>query len=167
MSADNSINGAERLADFWVFGGIFRPVYLESLPAAHISRIAVDAKADGSFRAEVVAAGLRTQSLVQAEILDPSGRVVGTAQGRVAPGASLPSASAREAAGCPEFVAMRCRVVLTTRVDRPATWTAETPSLYRVRVRLTEGKEEVIRLPMCLGCSTIEVRQGDGIYING
>ncbi len=167
MSADNSINGAERLADFWVFGGIFRPVYLESLPAAHISRIAVDAKADGSFRAEVVAAGLRTQSLVQAEILDPSGRVVGTAQGRVAPGASLPSASAREAAGLSGVRGDEVSVVLTTRVDRPATWTAETPSLYRVRVRLTEGKEEVHQVADVFGFRTIEVRQGDGIYING
>jgi beta-galactosidase/beta-glucuronidase len=32
MSADQSVNNAERLADYWVFGGIFRPVYLEAVP---------------------------------------------------------------------------------------------------------------------------------------
>src|SRR6185503_2376513 len=32
MSADASVNNAERLADYWVFGGIFRPVYLEAMP---------------------------------------------------------------------------------------------------------------------------------------
>ncbi|HET6995110.1 MAG TPA: glycoside hydrolase family 2, partial [Chitinophagaceae bacterium] len=32
MSADASVNNAERLADYWVFGGIFRPVYLECMP---------------------------------------------------------------------------------------------------------------------------------------
>ncbi len=30
MSADASVNNAERLADYWVFGGIFRPVFLEA-----------------------------------------------------------------------------------------------------------------------------------------
>ncbi len=29
-SANESINRAERISDYWVFGGIFRPVYLES-----------------------------------------------------------------------------------------------------------------------------------------
>ncbi|WP_223284612.1 sugar-binding domain-containing protein [Hymenobacter qilianensis] len=32
MSADASVNNAERLADYWIFGGIFRPVYLEAFP---------------------------------------------------------------------------------------------------------------------------------------
>src|SRR5690606_34984055 len=36
MSADNSVNNAERLADYWIFGGIFRPVYLEALPVEYI-----------------------------------------------------------------------------------------------------------------------------------
>ncbi len=31
-SANESINRAERRADYWVFGGIFRPVYLEAFP---------------------------------------------------------------------------------------------------------------------------------------
>ena len=34
VSANESVNRAERFrADYWVFGGIFRPVYLEALPA--------------------------------------------------------------------------------------------------------------------------------------
>ena len=36
MSSDASVNNAERLADYWVFGGIFRPVYLEAAPKQHI-----------------------------------------------------------------------------------------------------------------------------------
>ena len=31
MYADESVNNAERLADHWVFGNIFRPVYLEAV----------------------------------------------------------------------------------------------------------------------------------------
>ena len=50
-SANESVNRAERLADYWVFGGIFRPVYLEALPQQFIERVAIDARADGSFSA--------------------------------------------------------------------------------------------------------------------
>src|ERR1051325_5726051 len=39
-SANNSINRAERQADFWLFGGIFRPVYLQILPQSFIERTA-------------------------------------------------------------------------------------------------------------------------------
>ncbi|HYE53929.1 MAG TPA: glycoside hydrolase family 2, partial [Chitinophagaceae bacterium] len=48
-SANESVNAAERRADFWIFGGIFRPVYLEALPGAHIESVAIDAKANGAF----------------------------------------------------------------------------------------------------------------------
>ena len=52
-SADSSVNEAERWADYWIFGGIFRPVYLEALPSDHIDRIATDARANGDFSADV------------------------------------------------------------------------------------------------------------------
>src|SRR5690606_29876480 len=60
-SANKSVNAAEREADFWLFGGIYRPVYLEGLPKNHIERVSIDAKADGSFRANVIAAGSATE----------------------------------------------------------------------------------------------------------
>src|ERR1044071_5027676 len=47
VSSNTLVNEAERTADFWVFGGIFRPVFLEAFPKEHLERIAVDAKADG------------------------------------------------------------------------------------------------------------------------
>jgi beta-galactosidase/beta-glucuronidase len=52
-SSNESVNRAERLADYWVFGGIFRPVYLEAVPNQSIDRIAIYAKADCSFHMDV------------------------------------------------------------------------------------------------------------------
>ena len=49
-SANASVNGAERHADFWIFGGIYRPVYLEARPPESIERVAIDARHDGAFR---------------------------------------------------------------------------------------------------------------------
>ena len=45
-SSNQSVEEAERECDFWTYGGIYRPVYLEAKPAAHIEDIAIDAKAD-------------------------------------------------------------------------------------------------------------------------
>ena len=52
--ADNpSVMRAERQGDFWNFGGIFRPVYLEVLPASYIDWTGIDAEANGDFKADV------------------------------------------------------------------------------------------------------------------
>jgi beta-galactosidase/beta-glucuronidase len=39
-SANESVNRAERQGDYWMFGGIFRPVWLEVNPRKHIDRVA-------------------------------------------------------------------------------------------------------------------------------
>lgn len=48
-SANASVNSAERRADWWLFGGIYRPVYLEVMPMQHIEHLAIDARADGDL----------------------------------------------------------------------------------------------------------------------
>ena len=53
-SANQSVNEAERKADFWIFGGIFRPVYLEVLPDTHIEDISIEAKKNGEFFASII-----------------------------------------------------------------------------------------------------------------
>ena len=58
-SANESVNRAERRGDYWNFGGIYRPVYLEVLPASFVDRVAIDARADGTLRADVFVGGLR------------------------------------------------------------------------------------------------------------
>ena len=37
VSANASVEAAERKADYWVFGGIYRPVYLEAFPKQFIN----------------------------------------------------------------------------------------------------------------------------------
>lgn len=52
-SANASVNEAERRADWWLFGGIYRPVYIEVLPKEHIAHVSIDARANGEIYAEV------------------------------------------------------------------------------------------------------------------
>ena len=77
-SANASVNGAERNADFWVFGGIFRPVYLEAVPQQFIERVAVDAQASGKFSADVYLNGVTNADQVEAQIQTLDGANVGS-----------------------------------------------------------------------------------------
>jgi beta-galactosidase/beta-glucuronidase len=78
-SANTSVNKAERYADYWIFGGIFRPVYLEAKPVQNIERVAIDANADGSFAADVFLKNLSTADQVSAQVTDLKGNPVGAA----------------------------------------------------------------------------------------
>ncbi|MDP2889146.1 MAG: glycoside hydrolase family 2 TIM barrel-domain containing protein [Bacteroidota bacterium] len=147
MSADKSVNSAERFADYWVFGGIFRPVYLEAFPEEHLERVAIDAKADGSFAMDVFPKNLKGKRNVVAELLDAQNKVVATCNAAANSTDSL--------------------ITLNCKVASPDCWTAETPNRYSVRVSLKDGKNELYRTTEKFGFRTIEIRQGDGIYLNG
>ena len=148
-SSNTSVNNAERLGDYWNFGGIFRPVYLEALPGAFIDWTAIDARASGSFSVNVNVAGdLSKTSRVNGQIIDAGGKAVGS----------------------PFFanIDTEQRVArLQTTLSHPSLWTAETPQLYRVRLTL-QGKSGIIHsITERFGFRTFEVRKGDGLYLNG
>ncbi|TGD80895.1 glycoside hydrolase family 2 [Hymenobacter wooponensis] len=147
MSADKSVNNAERLADYWVFGGIFRPVYLEAYPKQFIKHLAIDAKANGSFSMNVFVRGLQQPTQVQADILDAAGKVVGTTRGTAGSNDTL--------------------VQVRTTLNKPLHWTSETPNMYRARVSLRAGEQILYQTQEKFGFRTIEIRRGDGIYVNG
>ena len=147
MSADKSVNSAERFADYWVFGGIFRPVYLEAFPEEYVERVTIDAKADGSFAMDVFPKNLKGKRTLTAELIDAKNTIVATSTSVVNTKDSL--------------------VTLSCKVANPNCWTAETPNQYSVRISLKEGKNELYSTTQKFGFRTIEIRQGDGIYLNG
>lgn len=138
MSADPSVNNAERLADYWVFGGIFRPVYLEALPEQHIMQTEIDARADGSFRMKVHTNG---SGKVTALIRDAKGKQVAQVSG----------------------VVKDAMAFIDAEVPNALQWTAETPDLYQVTLILNQGHQVTEKF----GFRTIEIRHRDGIYLNG
>ncbi|GAB3290906.1 glycoside hydrolase family 2 [Hymenobacter humi] len=146
-SANESVNDAERRGDFWLFGGIFRPVFLEALPAAHISRVALDAKADGSFKADVYTGGTAADEVV-GQLYTLDGQKVG--------GEFRSPITAGNAA-------MRLQTTLAT----PKLWTAETPNRYRVAMTLRKGGQPVHTVNQRFGFRTVELREREGFYVNG
>jgi hypothetical protein len=146
MSADNSVNNAERLADYWIFGGIYRPVYLEAVPKESIDWTSIDAKADGSFRINVHLNNSVDGRDVLAEITDANGKVVATANAKTSSADSV--------------------VQLKTSVANPLLWTAETPNLYGVKLTIKNGGNSIYETTDKFGFRTVEVRKQDGIYVN-
>lgn len=148
VSSNKSVNEAEREADYWVFGGIFRPVWLEVTPAQFVDWTAVDAGADGSFLAEInFGAPASAAGEVTAQVLDGDGVAMGSPL--VAP-VSVGDAKA----------------VVRGQFNNVATWTAETPHLYQVRFALNAGGE-LHTVIARFGFRTLEVRENDGVYLNG
>ncbi|MEP6911991.1 MAG: glycoside hydrolase family 2 TIM barrel-domain containing protein [bacterium] len=150
VSGNESINRAERSGvDYWVFGGIFRPVYLEALPQRFIDWAAINARADRSFSVDLHLDGpVASADKVTAQILDASGVPIGRPfSENLSPNQDV--------------------LRLETKVAAPKLWTAETPNLYRVRLTLSEKTKPVHTITERFGFRTFEVRAGDGLYLNG
>ncbi|PTN09550.1 glycoside hydrolase family 2 TIM barrel-domain containing protein [Mangrovibacterium marinum] len=148
QSANESVNKAERHGDYWIFGGIFRPVYLEAMPINHIERVAIDAKADGTFAADVFLAGTVKSGELRAQVLTLDNKAVGKSFSvPVEKGAS--------------------KVTLQSTIENIKSWNPEDPNLYNVKFELVSNGQPVHATAARFGFRTIEVRQRDGIYVNG
>jgi hypothetical protein len=145
MSADASVNSAERNGDFWVFGGIFRPVYLEIVSETYIDRVAIDAKADGHIRVDVFNKNTAANQIIQAEVQTLKGVRVGQ------PFTLKPTGDS---------------TTLQHGFKNMATWNPEQPNLYDMVVAIKSGNKIIHQITQRFGFRTVELRKGDGIYVN-
>jgi len=147
-SSNQAVNHAERRGDYWTFGGIYRPVWLEARPRDHIVWTAIDARADGSFTARLhfnQATPRNTHALAQ--LYDANGAPVGD---------PLDVLASRQDV-----------VVLKGSFPTAKPWTAETPNLYQVKFTLQRSGRTLHERRERFGFRTIEVRARDGVYLNG
>ncbi len=155
-SANQSVNEAERKADFWIFGGIFRPVYLEVLPEIHIDELAIDAKADGVFQAFCTVQSSADKAIV--EIFNSAGISIGKILGKGIGGRWNPHDLLDI-----EFDSFKFEKIFFN----PKKWSSETPDLYKAVVTIYRHKKVLHTITKKFGFRTIEVKQRDGIYVNG
>jgi hypothetical protein len=148
-SANTSVNNAERgNSDFWLFGGIYRPVYLEIVPQTFIDRIAIDARADGSFQMDVYPQNMKDGDIAEAQVKKLNGENVGKPF-------SVKAGAAAE------------KITLTNQFSNPLLWNSEFPNLYQVVLSIKTGKEIIHQVRQRFGFRTVELRKGDGFYVNG
>jgi beta-galactosidase len=151
-------------ADFTFYGGIYRNVRLLAVDPVHFD--VQNCASEGVFaetptvsalragvvvRGDIVNTGKRTRNvLVEARILDRSGRIVGrkSQQLRIDSGG-------RVGFKLDDMV-----------VDRPRLWSPESPYLYRVEASVTEQGKELDAAAIPLGVRWFRF-DGGGFYLNG
>lgn len=142
QSKDKSVNAAERRADWWLFGGIYRPVSLKAMPKTNLTHVGIDARQDGTLRLR-----LSTSQLTEGYSLK----------------LSIPGFPVRTVAlkNLPEQT-------VETRWEGVKEWNTEQPSLYTLNLQLIapDGKTEH-EITKRIGFRTIEFRKKDGFYLNG
>ncbi|NPD91034.1 glycoside hydrolase family 2 protein [Xylanibacter muris] len=151
QSKDKSVNAAERRADWWLFGGIYRPVYLRALPKINISRVAVDAKADGKTSIRLVTDGLADGYSLKAYV------------SRSGAAEDLPAATVRH-------IRLRAEREQTveTAFDGVRPWDPEHPNMYVLHLSLVDSKGVAVHeISLRIGFRTVEFRRRDGFYLNG
>ncbi len=147
-SADPNVNLAERRADYWNFGGISRPVFLDVKPVINIQQLAIDARADGTFHANCYLNKAVEKASIKTIILDAKGNKVAES---VTP--------MKESSDW---------TTIDLSVKNPLLWTAETPNRYTAQASLLANDGTVLhQISEKFGFRTIEVRPSDGLYING
>lgn len=146
-SSNESVENAERKSDFWVYGGIYRPVWLEALPKEHIDRVAIDARCDGSFQIGVFLSGHIQHSQVTAQVKTLDGELFGNAIA-----AHIDKTGITHLSGI---------------FDNPKLWSSEFPERYQVEVSLIRNGKSIHTVTEKFGFRTAELRPRDGFYING
>ncbi|MGB7393959.1 MAG: glycoside hydrolase family 2 TIM barrel-domain containing protein [Pricia sp.] len=146
-SSNESVNRAERQADFWIFGGIFRPVFLEVLPERHIGRAAIDADYGGAFRSQIT---------LNKPVKNGSVKI------------TLKSADGRRIASPIEksFSKGELELTVSGSFDDIESWNPELPALYTAHFELMQNGRPIYQMQEKFGFRTIELREKDGIYIN-
>lgn len=145
-SSNTSVNEAERKADYWIFGGIFRPVFLEKLPNTHLSQLAINATASGNYTATFEVSN--TFDSVQANIIDANGKQVGSS--------SISNQKNEKA-----------NYQISGQITSPQTWNSETPYLYQMNLDVFKAGKIVHSVQQKLGFRTVSLRPRDGLYLNG
>lgn len=143
-SANASINQAERKADFWEFGGIYRPVYLKIVPQTFIDRVAIDAKANGAFGMQVFTQNTSARQTIEAQVQELNGKPVGK----------------------PFALAAGDSTYLKSHLAAVKNWNPEQPNLYQVVVSVKEGARTIHAIKQRFGFRTVEFRPRDGFYVN-
>lgn len=155
QSANKSVNAAERRADWWLYGGIYRPVWLEVVPAVSMEHFILDARADGSLRASVRMAG------------NAEGHVLAVSIRGLKDGKPLRTLQGKEQVSCPLATSGR-ETEFTCKWSDVKVWNTEAPELYVARLELKDRSGNVIQVrEERIGFRTIEFFPQDGIYLNG
>ncbi len=149
-SANASVEGAEQgNVDYWIFAGIYRPVYLEAKPPAYIDYVAANPQASGNISVKAYLGGITSNYSVQAFVTDTNNVLLGY------------SFSNSISAGM-------TNVTLSASLPPPNAWSAESPTLYTLTVQLVAANGAVVHtVTSQIGFRTVTLVPNQGFFVNG
>jgi beta-galactosidase len=146
--------------DMWKFHGIYRSVYLHSVPRVHVRDFFITTVFDQDFRnatlnidADIInySAGNQRNLVLEASLYDAADRMVSSFSARI------PSLGA----GASE------RARLSRTIQNPAQWSAEKPNLYTLVMKLNDsGGNTLGILQHKVGFRQVEITDGV-LLVNG
>ena len=137
--------------DFWRFTGLGRSVYVYTREPRRIEDVNVTAGMDGRMQVKVALSPGTVR--VTGEVLAPDGSCVAAFD------TPVPRKAARSASG-------DLLVEQVLQVDRPALWSAESPTLYRLAVAGYDKKGLTESTTLSFGFRTVEIRNAQ-LLVNG
>lgn len=149
--------------DFWRLSGIFRYVYLFSVPLIHIRDFEVITDLDDSSRdAELkVKARVHNKSKTAVSHITVEGRLIDPEGNQVEPRPFITGECVYLASDNEGIVTMRASL------SNPLQWTAETPHLYTLVLSLKDHEENILEIESCrIGFRKVEVKNGQ-LLVNG
>ena len=147
-SENFSVNRAERFADYWIFGGIFRPVYLEICPEQHIDHVFLNAGSGGDLSLKVYLGDIIDADELSAQVFTPDGHQ------------KVNSFGVR-------LEEEKTEILMNAKIDTPLLWSPEFPNLYHIQISLLKDGKTLHTIHERFGFRTVELRERDGIYLNG
>ena len=145
--------------DYWRLSGIYRDVYLFATPHVRMRDFTVYSELVNDYRDAVLNIEVDAENLgvsnenytIQTTLKDNSGQTISTLK-------STPFELKRQE---------EKNISLSTKIDNPLKWSAESPNLYKVGIELQNSKDETIQsFVINTGFRKVEIK--DGLFlING
>ncbi len=154
-SSNKTVNAAERKADWWLFGGIYRPVWLEVLPAVHMRHFILHADQNGKFRAVVEMEG------------DAKGYELAASVRSLKEGKAIYTVNHKNTL-LYKIADSGKEYTLQGEWSGVLPWSTEDPNLYVVTLELRDPEGKVVQTrEERIGFRTVEFFPQDGVYLNG
>jgi len=159
VRVDNSFNPdviPSQKADFFIYGGITRDVWLKILPATHIQNIVVKTPKVSKTNAETTVQiqfnktnNIENKHQIKSEIIDLSSNKVVSAN----------TIKASEV--------IRSNTFSLPSISNPKLWSPDEPNLYQVVIQLLDGKKVVDEKKETIGYRWFKFEDYGAFYLNG
>lgn len=154
VRVDNSYNPEvipSQKSDFFIFGGITRDVWLQTLPKNYLSNLKITTPQVSKKRAQLIANVSvkqkgNTKLKIKASLFDSNGKSVSNAT------FSILNNSAK---------------IIFNNIKNPKLWHTDSPNLYKLKVELVKGKTVHDVLTHSVGFRWFEFKDHGAFYLNG